>query len=105
MPGPQLANDASGTIVSVAVLTEAPEDDPPLPTAPMLFCARLRAALLVVLAAWAPPEVTVPLGALLVWVPVAVPPEVLIRTRSSESGLWVHFGSTSMITWYWLTAW
>ena len=45
---------------------------------------------------------TVPGSALVAWVPLTVPPAVLIKMRSSVSGFCQNSGATSMTTWYWL---
>ena len=92
-------------MISALVLTAEPEDVLPLPVLAMAFCAALRAALAeavdppapepaLPLAAKPPtvaralPEAaTVPAGALLVWVPLALPPEVLTYTCRRISGL------------------
>ncbi len=90
------AKAASGTIVSLVVLTEAPVDALDLPLAAMALIAALRAELLLgalalaldallaavpapalVLLAEVPLVVTVPLGACVVCVPLAAMPEVL----------------------------
>jgi hypothetical protein len=76
---------ASGIIVSTLVLTEAPLDALDLPLAARAFCAALRAELLfgadaAVLAELVPtrlPTLTVPVGACVVCVPLAVAPDVL----------------------------
>ena len=80
---------ASGTMVSFAVLTDAPEEAPLLPDAASAFDWALRAessatlaAVVVVLG-----DSTVPAGNPVVLVPGALAPEVLIQTWRSVCGL------------------
>src|SRR5579871_6437578 len=51
LPGPYLVNAASGTIVSLLVLTAAPLEAPPLPVLAIALVAALRAELPATLAA------------------------------------------------------
>ncbi len=46
---------------------------------------------------------TVPALALVVWVPLAEPPEVLIKTRFRTSAFCQYGGAASITTWYWLS--
>ncbi len=48
--------------------------------------------------------VTVPDGALVVAVPVGVPPAVLIQIWFRISGFCQYRGATSITTWYWFSA-
>ena len=49
-------------------------------------------------------EVTVPATAFVDWLPLTVPPAVLIHTSFSVSGLCQNRGATSITTWYWFNA-
>ena len=78
-------NAASGTIVSLLVLTAAPDDALPLPVLASALVDALRAELLAIAAAAAAAVVgvvvvvaaTVPTTAFVVSVPLALPPAVL----------------------------
>ena len=92
LPGPKLAKAASGTIVSLLVLTAAAEDALPLPVLASALVAALRAELAAIVAAVVavpvvPAVATVPTTALVVSAPERVPPDgadidVLQRLRA-----------------------
>jgi hypothetical protein len=79
LPGPNEVNDASGIIVSFAVLTAAPDEALPLPVFASELVAALRAELAAMVEAVVVVDlvVTVPTTAFVVSVPLALPPEVL----------------------------
>ncbi len=90
-------------MVSVEVLTAAPDEAELLPEAANALLAALRAesaateaavgaALLLV------EETEVPATALVLWVPDAAPPEVLTQICFSISGSCQYCGATSMTT-------
>src|SRR5689334_10627521 len=93
---------------SAAVVTAEPVEAAPRPVLARLLVARLRAVSAAMLAAvWLPAvagETTVPATALVDWLPLTLAPAVLIQRSFSVSGLCQYFGSTSMTTWYWLSA-
>src|ERR1700758_2577450 len=93
---------------SAAMVTAEPVETAPRPVLARLLVARLRAVSEAMLAAvWLAEvfvEVTVPATALVDWLPFTVPPAVLIQRSLSVSGLCQYLGSTSMTTWYWLSA-
>ena len=70
-----------------------------------LLVAGAATALAVLVAPPAPaveePTENAPTAAALDCVPLSAPPEVLIHTSLSVSGLCQKLGSTSMTTWYW----
>src|ERR1700732_4430593 len=84
LPGPYVVKEASGTIVSLLVLTAAPDEAEPLPVLANALVDALRAelpamlaavvALLVAPASFAAAAATVPTTAFVVSVPLAFPP-------------------------------
>ncbi|MCM3738616.1 hypothetical protein M3215_23400, partial [Bacillus cytotoxicus] len=104
--GPKVAIADSGIIVDFDVDTDAPDDALDLPLAAIELSAWLRAesdALAAALCAAVPAldvpaEVAtkVPAAALVVCVPFALPPDVLIHTWFSIYGLCQYFGATSI---------
>src|SRR5690242_14976871 len=92
-----------GIRVSAAVLTAVPLEAGPRPVEAMALLDRLRAesAATALAAGLLPLAETVPATALLPWVPLAAPPDLLTYTYLSESGLCQYCGATSITTWYW----
>src|SRR5579871_6582348 len=93
---------------SAATVTAEPVETAPRPVLARLLVARLRAVSAAIAEAVlldeVAVEVTVPATALVDWLPLTVPPAVLIHRSLSVSGLCQYFGSTSMTTWYWFNA-
>ena len=88
-PGSKWLNAASGTMVSCAVLTEAPLEAPLLPDAASALLLAFRAESCATLAAVSDvsDDCTVPAGNPLVLVPGALAPEVLIQMSRNVCAL------------------